>query len=49
MSQANVDVVVRAMRWFNDRAMRRFDEVGVEEAHEDFDPEVEFDWSNGRA
>jgi hypothetical protein len=41
MSQENVDVVVRVMR--------RFNEVGGEEAHEDFDPEVEFDWSNSDA
>ena len=49
MSQQNVDVVVRAMRWFNERAMRRFSDVGVEGAHEDFYPEVEFDWSNSDA
>jgi ketosteroid isomerase-like protein len=41
MSQENVDVVVRVIR--------RFNEVGVEEAHEDVDAEVEFDWSNSDA
>jgi ketosteroid isomerase-like protein len=42
MSQQNVDVVVRVTR--------RFNELGVQEGtSEDFDPEVEFDWSNSDA